>query len=397
MIPKKIWSAWFGKEMSPVVVKCLESQVKFADDNEYEYKWFHEDSFLFDSTIPEYLKEAIKNEKWVKATDYLRAWVLSTQGGIFMDADMEVLPGKTFDDLLHAQMFAGREENGFVGYSLVGSEPHHPLWDEYLKQVNEKFTPLDGKNFESSMEIFTHLAYSGRHGEVTLLDPDFFFPYNHQTGIIGVTKNTKTFHHFMKTWTDISPDLLPTVTIVIPQLGREEGLSRCLESIDRMYYPKHLVEVIVEEGPDTVPVKVERAYGASRGSVVVYGANDIEFAPECLYNAVQASKHHGLVAFNEGDVLPDEGNICTHFLIKKDLVPKLEKGQVFSTDFHHVGADNWLWAQAKRLGEAYWCKEAIIKHHHFSKGSEYDEVYKKGWSKAEQDREILKKKLELIG
>ncbi len=397
MIPKKIWSAWFGDDMPPVVDKSLASQMDCAEKFGYEYRWFSEDSFLKDESLPTYIRVAIENKKWVKAVDYLRAWILYHRGGMFLDADQEILPGKNFDDLLHMQMFAGREENGFVGYSLVGSQSGHPLWEEYIKQVEKNFAPLDGLNFQSSMEIFTNLAYSAKYGEVILLDSDFFFPYNHQTGIIKVTKNTRTFHHFMKTWTNISPDLLPTVTIIIPQLGREEGLSRCLESIDRMYYPKHLIEVLVEEGPDTVPVKVERAYNRSRGSVIVYGANDIEFTPECLYNAVQASKHHGLVAFNEGDVLPDEGNICTHFLIKKDLVPKLEKGQVFSTDFHHVGADNWLWAQAKRLGEAYWCKEAIIKHHHFSKGSEYDEVYKKGWSKAEQDREILKKKLELIG
>ncbi len=201
----------------------------------------------------------------------------------------------------------------------------------------------------------------------------------------------------MKSWTDISPDILPTVTFIIPQLGRPEGLQRCLDSIDRLYYPKHLIEVLIEEGDETVPIKVKKAYEKSTGEVIVYASNDIEFTPESLYNAVKVSKDFGLVAFNTGEVLPDEGNICEHFLIRRDLIPKLEYGEIFSTDFHHVGVDNWLWEQATKLGQAARCGDAIVHHYHFSKGIvPYDEIYDKGWKNAEQDRGLLKTKLEKL-
>lgn len=414
-IPCKIWSGWFGEPMSEMVKKCIASQHIPG----YEHFVLTEETLKEMVGVPEYIKVALENKKLVKAFDYLRAWVLYTYGGIFLDADQEILPNKNFDDLLHMKLFASKEENGFVGYSLVGSEPNHKLWEDYLRIVGEKFTPLDGKNFESSMEIFTHLMYkfSSQSGfcsfhraptdpnckicfphSVTILSPDYFFPYNHQTGIINVTENTRTFHHFMKTWTDVSPDILPTVSIIIPQLGRPEGLMRCLGSIDALYYPKHLVEVLIEEGEDSVPIKVKRAFEKSKGEVIVYASNDIEFTPESLYIAILESRatKKGLAAFNTGELLPDLGNICEHFLIRRSLVELLENKEIFSIEFHHVGVDNWLWEQAKRLGEETRCEEAIVHHYHFSKGAPNDEVYEKGWKNAEMDRKLLKTKLETL-
>lgn len=392
-IPKKIWTCWFGDPMPEGIRKCIESQRIPG----YEHFLLTEENFKDDSLtkiahVPEYIKIALANGKWVKATDYLRAWVLQTYGGIFLDADQEILPGKNFDDLLKFKLFAAKEENGFIGYSLVGSIPNHSLWTDYFKEVDSKFTPLDGKNFESSMEIFTHLIYSTRD-ETRILTPDYFFPYNHQTGIIKVTENTRTFHHFWKSWTDKFPDLLPTVSIIIPQLGREEGLKRCLKSIDRLYYPKHLLETLVILGEDTVPIKVQKGYEQAKGQVLVYAANDMEFTPESLYNAVLKTKDYGLVAFNTGEVYPDEGNICEHFAITRTLADSL--GGIFDIAFHHVGVDNLLWAKAKKLGQATRAEDAIIHHYHFTKkgGLEYDQIYDKGWSHSEQDRELLKQKL----
>ncbi len=400
MIPKKIWTCWFGDTMPDVVKKSIQSQHIAG----YEHFVLTEEVVkekMFG--VPEYIKIALENKKWVKATDYLRAWVLYTYGGMFLDADQEILPSKNFDDLLHMELFASREENGFIGYSLVGSESGHMLWKKYFDRVDSNFTPLDGKNFESSMEIFTHLMFEMTNGlfaegiaPVTILPPDYFFPYNHQTGIIDVTENTRTFHHFMKTWTDVSPDLLPTVSIIIPQLGREEGLKRCLDSIDRLYYPKHLIEVLIEEGEETVPIKVKKGFERSKGDVIVYAANDMEFTPKSLYEAVRLSRDFGLVAFNAGEVLPDRGNICEHFLITKKLATEL--GEIFDTEFHHVGVDNLLWARAEKRQQSVRAEKAIIHHHHFSKreGEGWDLVYDKGWSETSEDRELLKNKLKSL-
>ncbi len=391
MIPKIIHTAWFGDEMPDVVKKSIASQKACAEQFGYEHILHTEESLKNMTEI--YISIALSHKKWVKATDALRAWKLYWQGGIFLDADQEILPDRNFDDLLDRHLFASREENGFIGYSLVGSEAKNPLWEKYF-QEQSKFTPLDGKNFESSMEIFTKLVYADP--TATILTPDFFFPYNHQTGIISPTENTRTFHHFMKTWTDISPDLLPTASILLPTLGRPEGLKRALVSIDRLLYPKHLMEVIVLEGEETVPQKVDKGFKQSKGDYIVYASNDMEFYPLSLYNAIKTSQEtkKGLVSFNSGVVLPDEGNINEHFVITRNLANQL--GHIFDTDFQHVGVDNLLWHKAKKIDQAIRDPFAFIKHNHFSRGSEYDDVYKKGWENAEKDRELLKTKLKTL-
>lgn len=184
--------------------------------------------------------------------------------------------------------------------------------------------------------------------------------------------------------------LVPKVTFVIPTLGRPEGLKRCLDSIKALNYPKALIETIVIDGEGTVPEKVHRGLWQAKGDYIVYASNDVEFHPDSLYRALQTG--YDLTAFNTGELTPDEGNVCEHFIIRRDFINEIG-GEIFDRDFHHVGCDNLLWAKAKKLGEAIRCEDAIVAHYHFSKRSPNDDVYRKGWSKVESDRAILKKKL----
>jgi glycosyltransferase involved in cell wall biosynthesis len=187
--------------------------------------------------------------------------------------------------------------------------------------------------------------------------------------------------------------LVPTVTFIVPTLGRPEGLKRCLDSIEKLNYPKELIQTIVIDGEGTVPEKVARGLWQAKGEYIVYGSNDVEFTPDSLYNALQTDK--GLVAFNTGELLPDEGNICEHFIIKKDFIKRIG-GEIFDTEFHHVGVDNLLWAKALKLGQAARRQDAIVKHYHFSTGTPNDAIYQKGWSKVEEDRALLAKKMKEI-
>lgn len=188
---------------------------------------------------------------------------------------------------------------------------------------------------------------------------------------------------------------LPTVSFVIPTLGREEGLKKCLESIGKLNYPAEKIDICVLDDPNpTVPEKVADGVGKTSGAYIVYAANDTEFPPDSLKTAILSSimNKKRLVAFHSEDILPDEGNICAHFVIKRDLIAEID-GEVFDTGFTHVGVDNLLWAKCKKLGEAHHESTAVITHNHFSKGSEYDWVYKRGWENADRDRALLKLKL----
>ena len=193
---------------------------------------------------------------------------------------------------------------------------------------------------------------------------------------------------------------LPKVSIILPTLGREESLKRALASIEKLNYPKSLIQTIVLDGGGSVPRKVQDGLMQAEGDYVAYAANDMEYSPNAMINAILASIQNdkALVSFNEGPVLPDEGNINAHFVIRKDFLPKIG-GQIFDLRYHHVGVDNLLWAKAKRLGQAMRCEEARINHYHFSTGkSEFDEVYARGWQqdKVDHDHALLKEDLALL-
>ena len=86
-------------------------------------------------------------------------------------------------------------------------------------------------------------------------------------------------------------------------------------------------------------------------------------------------------------------------MIRRDLVPEIG-GEIFDTEFHHVGVDNLLWAKCKKKGEEYRSTNAVMIHHHFSKPNQnvpMDEVYQEGWRRAKEDRELLQKKLKELG
>ncbi len=193
----------------------------------------------------------------------------------------------------------------------------------------------------------------------------------------------------------------PTVSIVVP-VARQGGLKRLLESVDKLHYPKNKIKEYYHSGDkETVPEKIRDIMGElwpASEDYICYMADDTEFTPDALRIAVKESLMYGkaLVAFNTGTLLPDEGNACEHFIIRRDFIPQLENGQIFSTDFTHVGCDNWLWAQAKKLGQAYRSEKAEVIHHHFSKPwGVFDEVYEKAWNPEtrKKDRETLKRKL----
>lgn len=192
---------------------------------------------------------------------------------------------------------------------------------------------------------------------------------------------------------------LPSVSFVVPTLGRPEGLQRCLDSIKALNYPQELLDVCVLDAPEpTVPQKVSEGATKTKGEWIVYAANDTEFTPDSLMIAYLSSIENqaGLIAFHSEELLPDRGNAYAHFIIRRDLLPSLEDGEIFSTRYTHCAADNWLGAQCEKLGVAHHEEKAIIKHNHFSHGAEWDWVYERGWSHAEEDRATLKKDLERL-
>lgn len=101
MIPKKIHFCWLGSNEYPERVRsCMKSWRRVLGDYEL-VRW---DETRFDTNSVPWVREAVERRKYAFASDYIRHYALYTEGGIYLDTDVEIL--KRFDDLLNAEMFA---------------------------------------------------------------------------------------------------------------------------------------------------------------------------------------------------------------------------------------------------------------------------------------------------
>jgi len=253
--------------------------------------------------------------------------------------------------------------------------------------------------------VFGPLEDQPRANKFGVLSQDHISFWNEQDfKDLGLnTTLLKNFHNedgesWDAVWADNYSVDKPKITFVIPTLGREEGLEKCLNSIISLNYPKDKVEAIIKrdsfENRIGVPKLVKQGIEESTGEWVVFASNDTEFTPDSINEALAVGQN-GYVAFNTGEVYPDGGNANEHFMIRKDIIEKI--GEVFDTEFYHCGCDNLLMAKMKKLGIFVRADKAIVKHHHFAQGATMDKTYQLGWSHVEEDRALLKKKLaELI-
>ena len=194
-IPKRIFSIWLSdkKELPELIEKCINSQKEFCVRNGYEFRQITLDNCFKNK----YIEDAINSKQWGKACDYLRIHYLIEEGGIYLDADVEMLPDKTFDNLLDREIFAARENNMFINTAVLGAKKGNNLLQEHLKEVELRFRGDDGLYFESSIEIFTPRYYESRNKP---LEPEYFYPYDHQRNTVDIKDHTICYHHFYRSW-----------------------------------------------------------------------------------------------------------------------------------------------------------------------------------------------------
>ena len=192
--------------MPPTALKCIESWHRYMPD--YEYKLWNEDNFDVNS-VP-YVKEAYDARKFAFVTDYVRLFALFTEGGIYMDTDVEVL--KPYDDLLGL--------SGFTGYE--GSKYLPPVTGTMASEaggewVKEQLASYDGAHFLLSDGTFDMKTNTTRISEIMKaggfkqdgkkqvykgmhIFPVQYFCPRQTTGEILLSNETYCDHHFMGSW-----------------------------------------------------------------------------------------------------------------------------------------------------------------------------------------------------
>lgn len=209
MIPKTIHYCWFGHgEMPELAHKCIDSWHKFMPD--YEYKLWSEENF--DVNANAYVKEAYEARKFAFVTDYVRLWALYTEGGIYMDTDVEIL--QPLDNLLHLSAFTGYEGSKHHPpvTGLMASEVRGVWVKEQLDAYSDAHFLKEDGSFDlttNTVRISNIMTSNGFipdgtykvYKDLHVFPVEYFCP-RQTTGEFFLTENTYCDHHFMGTWSD---------------------------------------------------------------------------------------------------------------------------------------------------------------------------------------------------
>lgn len=186
---------WIGPEMPELIKKCMATHKLEG----YEHIWIDNGSIIDYEFKTDYYHECISVGNWGKLSDYLRICYLWKYGGIYLDADTEVL--RHFDDVLNNELFCCEEENKFIANGIIGAERNHPMLAHYKKLIEDNFLGTGDLVFQPGMFLFTELV---KHSEWTpgikIYPAEWFLPYNHQSGETKVTENTHCMHYYLKSW-----------------------------------------------------------------------------------------------------------------------------------------------------------------------------------------------------
>ena len=192
--------------MPELAKRCIDSWYKYMPD--YQYVLWNEDNFDINS-VP-YVREAYSCRKYAFVSDYVRLYALYTQGGIYMDTDVEVL--KSYDNLLSLTGFTGYEGSkhlppvtGTIA-SISGGEWVKEQLDAYL---GAHFIREDGSMdmTTNTVRISTIMRDGGfvsdgkekDYKDMHVFPVDYFCP-RQTTGEFFFTENTYCDHHFMGSW-----------------------------------------------------------------------------------------------------------------------------------------------------------------------------------------------------
>lgn len=192
--------------MPPLAKECVASWHRYMPD--WEYKLWSEDNFDVEH-IP-YTAEAYTAGKMAFVSDYVRLWALTSEGGVYLDTDVEVL--KPMDGLLSYGAFAGFEGSKYVpvGTCVMASEAHGQWVESVLDAYKDRhFLLADGKlDITTNVQFIT--ALMRQHGlrqdgseqdcqGVHIFPVDYFSP-RRTTGEYIKTANTYCDHKGLASW-----------------------------------------------------------------------------------------------------------------------------------------------------------------------------------------------------
>lgn len=215
MIPKKIHFCWLsGDEYPPLIKHCIETWQKVLPDYEI-IKW---DTNRFDINSVQWVKEAFDAKKYAFAADYIRVYALYTEGGIYLDSDVEMI--KSFNPLLEYKSFLGFEAStNEVEAAIMGAEPGMEWCRNALDFYNNKHFSMEyvrengliapnvikkalNKSYPGLRIVPLEEKYNFNNGELLICPADYFSPikYDLEKSYSSGKKNLEKYKRNARTY-----------------------------------------------------------------------------------------------------------------------------------------------------------------------------------------------------
>ncbi|MEK1965325.1 glycosyltransferase family 32 protein [Latilactobacillus sakei] len=199
MIPKKIHYVWVGGREKPAdIERCMKTWR--TNLKGYEIIEWNEENF--DMNMNEYIKVAYEQKKWAYVSDYIRAYVIYNEGGIYLDTDVLVLDN--LDQFLDNRAFVGFENPQYPFTAAFGAEPKHPFVKDMLDFFEgESFTfdrenQMKNVNTKTVSDILIDKYHCQLGNKEQILDEGI---HVYPSGILcNPSGDSSTIHVFTGTW-----------------------------------------------------------------------------------------------------------------------------------------------------------------------------------------------------
>jgi len=154
--------------------------------------------------------KALRERRWALASDIIRMHALYTEGGIYMDTDVELL--KPLAPFLKYDGFAGWESQYWFTTAVFGAKKGSPWIGKVLKRyelADERITTDTFLKTVHSPSVYAQDVYGvvldGRtreyaDGKFATFAREYFSPKHYMTGEMRVTGKTVVVHHYASTW-----------------------------------------------------------------------------------------------------------------------------------------------------------------------------------------------------
>lgn len=155
----------------------------------------------------DYLERCFREGRWALASNYARLLVLRNFGGVYLDADMELL--QSFAYMSNDKCFVGWESKHQVNNAVIGAIPGHPFIQKML--VATEGEPSTDAATAGPVLLTKTLGVLKRTADVmyaqdaAIYTERYFYPlgnvaHNLEALPGEITERSVTRHHWLKMW-----------------------------------------------------------------------------------------------------------------------------------------------------------------------------------------------------